>query len=128
MVTVERNSVITDSLREYRLYLDGNAIQPIRSGEKIILNIVPGKHVITAKMDWCRSNEFHFIYEESEEEIEIVVTSTQIGFRWFFKVYYSFIAIDDYLYICKKEDFKERFPTLINLIKKALLSRKTKQE
>lgn len=46
---------LADRLRAYRVILDGHEVGKIRRGERITLDVDPGRHEIYLKIDWARS-------------------------------------------------------------------------
>ena len=51
-VTLQRDSGYADSIRRYKVFLDGNFILNIASGESQTFDVLPGEHTIQVKIDW----------------------------------------------------------------------------
>ena len=52
---INRSNEIYYLTREYRIYLDGQKIETLSSGESKELDIPEGIHNLCAKIDWCGS-------------------------------------------------------------------------
>ena len=59
-LTVTRGVEPTNYLRKYLVIVDGKKIGDIASGETIHFQLIPGKHTINLKIDWCKSKPFDF--------------------------------------------------------------------
>lgn len=55
-----------NKFRRYKIYVDGKPLGSIRNDEIIQLETTEGRHVITAKIDWCSSNEHSVTLSEGE--------------------------------------------------------------
>ena len=55
-LVVTRSRDFADILRSYRIILDGVLVGRVWRGQTIQLEIPRGRHVIAAKIDWCRSD------------------------------------------------------------------------
>jgi hypothetical protein len=49
-----------DSLRSYRVLLDGREVSKIKAGEELSLAVTPGRHNIAVKIDWGGSPTMDF--------------------------------------------------------------------
>ena len=78
-LTVRRDSGYADSMRAYKLLLDGAEIGKIASGESKSFEVTPGEHTIQAKIDWCSTTPLSFTAENDEAAFEIF--SKLRGFR-----------------------------------------------
>ena len=76
---IQRDSGYADSLRAYKLILNGNEIGAIRGGESKSFPVDPGRHTIQAKIDWCSSPPEEFVAED--EPIAFEVFSKLRGFK-----------------------------------------------
>ena len=59
-ISIKRESVFADKLRNYRVVLDGVIIGDIADGEKKNFDIDPGTHTLRMKIDWAGSNRVTF--------------------------------------------------------------------
>ena len=55
---VKRKKEWNNRARKYKLYIDGEKVEPIGNGEIKTFELDPGKHTVIAKMDWMSSPEF----------------------------------------------------------------------
>jgi hypothetical protein len=46
---------LADRSRAYRVVLDGHEVGKLRRGERITLDVDPGRHEVYLKIDWARS-------------------------------------------------------------------------
>jgi hypothetical protein len=80
-LTVRRDSGYADSIRAYKLLLDGTEIGRIASGESKSFEVTPGEHTLQAKIDWCSTKPVSFTTEDEETAFEVF--SKLRGFRIF---------------------------------------------
>ena len=74
-ITVKRISEYSNKLRNIKLFMDGQEIYKIQSGEIKTINVSPGKHKLVAKIDWCQSNEIEVDTKE-EDNISVILKGT----------------------------------------------------
>ena len=77
-IRIERPNEFMNMMRNYVIYIDGNACGKIANGEVKIFNIKSGKHRVSAKIDWCGSRDFDIEVEENET-IELKLSSFKYG-------------------------------------------------
>ena len=70
-LTIQRDSGYADSLRAYKVILDGNEIGLIRGGESKSFPVSTGQHTIQAKIDWCSSPPEQFVAEDDSIAFEV---------------------------------------------------------
>ena len=78
-ITVDREVGYADLLRAYRVILDGVEIGRVMKGESLSCDAKPGRHVISAKIDWCSSPTVEF--ECGDEEVRFNVRSNLKGLK-----------------------------------------------
>ena len=79
-------------MRLQELILDNELVGKISHGETLSIDVNPGKHVLKAKIDWCRSNEIEFNVTEGE--------NIKLSFRGsnpFLSIYYITFGMNSYL-------------------------------
>lgn len=54
-IKIQRTSEYNNKLRDFSIYVDGNKVGTIVDGEVKEFTTTPGTHVVTAKIDWCSS-------------------------------------------------------------------------
>ncbi|WP_277055077.1 hypothetical protein [Pseudoalteromonas marina] len=59
-LTLSRGVEPTNYLRKYTIYLDEIVVGEITSGETRHFELPSGKHTISVKVDWCKSESFEF--------------------------------------------------------------------
>jgi hypothetical protein len=57
-LVVKRKKEWNNRARKYKLFIDGEKVDPIGNGEIKEFELEPGKHTVIAKMDWMSSPEF----------------------------------------------------------------------
>lgn len=48
-------ALISDSLRAYKVFIDGEQVGKVHSGETQIFDVAPGAHEVQLKIDWVAS-------------------------------------------------------------------------
>jgi hypothetical protein len=76
---INRDSGYADSLRAYKLLLDGHEVGKIRGGESKSFTVSAGEHTIRAKIDWCSSPSESFV--AADETVSFEVFSKLRGIR-----------------------------------------------
>jgi hypothetical protein len=94
-VTVRRDKGWADSLRKYRILLDGVEIGRLREGEVLRQEISDGQHVIEARIDWASSQPLRFEAQSSDRLV--LVKSALRGRRVLLAVFYAIFAWRRYL-------------------------------
>ena len=56
-IKIQRTSEYINSLRNYRIFIDGQKIGTIANGKTKEFEITAGRHSIVGKIDWCSSPE-----------------------------------------------------------------------
>ena len=70
-IIVTRPKQFADRGRSYSLHVDGKLLAKIKAGEEIEVNLPENANVISAKIDWCSSNEFNLENIKSNEKLEV---------------------------------------------------------
>ncbi|MEK6450575.1 MULTISPECIES: hypothetical protein [Myroides] len=89
---VKRKKAVVDRNRNYSVFLDGDKIALIPNGEELTFNINPGKHIISAKVDWNSSNAI--VFEVQENDTIHFTLSTANPFS---AIYYTLVKPNKYL-------------------------------
>ncbi|MBC3860507.1 hypothetical protein H8K32_00200 [Undibacterium jejuense] len=105
---VSRDSGYADSLRAYAVLIDGVKIGEIRNAETKEFSIEPGRHNISAKIDWCRTSALDFTAKEGEQ-LSFVVSSNLRGLRLLLIFWYAIVARSKYLRI--EQEFSSSLTT-----------------
>ena len=94
-LTVRRDEGWADSLRRYRIILDGVEIG--RLGESLVLRqeIGEGPHTIEANIDWHGSQPLRFDSQPGEQTV--IVSSPLRGWRVFLAAFYVIFRTREYL-------------------------------
>lgn len=61
-----RPSTFYNKYRDYRLFVDGVQVGKIGNGDVASFPVAPGKHTLSAKVDWCGSKDFTIDIKEGE--------------------------------------------------------------
>jgi hypothetical protein len=59
-IIVRRDSGWSDSIRAYKLHLDGVQVAKISDGQTIELEACPGEHTLQASIDWHKTSLLKF--------------------------------------------------------------------
>jgi hypothetical protein len=57
-INIQRLSEYNNRMRDYKIFVDGQQIGKIANGETVAFATTAGKHIVTAKIDWCSSPDF----------------------------------------------------------------------
>lgn len=101
-IIIKRIKQYADSLRKYKIYVDGEKIGSISRGKNKEFHLAPGKHMIQLKIDMIRSNKLVFELDENQT-INFVCGSNVRGLRLFLTVLYVTIWKSKYLFINVEE-------------------------
>jgi hypothetical protein len=101
MIKLTRLGSYADKLRTYKIFIDGVYQGGIKANETTYFTVSKGKHIIYAKIDWCRSNKLQIDVEDTVLELEI--GSSLEGYMLFFIILYITIFKNRYLWIRKKD-------------------------
>ena len=65
-IKIQRTQEYNNRLRDFIILIDGKEIGKIANGETKNFEILPGHHIIKAKIDWCSSPELSIIIDDNE--------------------------------------------------------------
>jgi len=65
-IELERGKGYGDAGRAYRVELDGKPIGRIQAGESLTFEVLPGRHRLRLRIDWCGSNPLEFVVEDGQ--------------------------------------------------------------
>ena len=96
-----------NKFRDYEIYVDGELEAELSEGEKVEIEVSPGKHTVLAQIDWCKSRELELDLEAGAKE-ELICGSRLEGWKVWLFLFYLFLR-DKFVYLdyYKKE---EEFP------------------
>ena len=57
----------------YTIFVNGIKVGTISDEKTKVFDISPGKHIIYAKIAWCRSSDLNILVHESTQEITLVI-------------------------------------------------------
>jgi hypothetical protein len=100
---ISRPRQYVDILRRYVILVDGERVAKIRRGQTSELELPSGRHRITSRIDWCRSNAIE-IEAESDGVHRLEVGSNLRGRRLLLAFFYLTIWRDQCLYLTKADD------------------------
>jgi hypothetical protein len=90
-ISIKRESAYTDSLRKYKVELDGVLIGEIANGANETFPIKPGVHTLRLKIDWARSNEVEFRTTTKSKTAHFRCVSSLKGARAWLAFIYIFL-------------------------------------
>lgn len=64
---IRRSKSYSDSLRSYKVFIDGNEVGLIKNGMESRFCVAPGEHLIHLKIDWCKTPRQKFSISYGEE-------------------------------------------------------------
>jgi hypothetical protein len=65
-IRIQRLSEYNNRMRDYQVYIDHAKAGKIADGETIDFTVSPGLHTVTAKIDWCSSQDLLVTLKENE--------------------------------------------------------------
>lgn len=65
-IRLKRKSEVENKMRNFKILLNGKEIGKISDGELKDFSIEPGKHTLTAKIDWCSSKPLELNMSSNE--------------------------------------------------------------
>ena len=68
-IKLQRTNEFLNSIRDYKIFIDGNKVGDISEGETMEFEVSAGQHTIISKIDWCSSQELSFVVNEIETNI-----------------------------------------------------------
>ena len=63
---ITRRSEYINMVRDFRIYLNGQKLGTISSGETVEYDIPDGTHNLCSKIDWCGSQNFQITLKDTE--------------------------------------------------------------
>lgn len=65
-IAVYRPKLPYAKLRTYKILVDGVIAGGVREAKEVSFEVAPGKHVVQAKLDWCKSPPFDVVVRPGE--------------------------------------------------------------
>jgi hypothetical protein len=104
---IKRNSAFIDWLREYKILLDGEVLGRIRNGKEVVLDVPPGRHDLSLKIDWASSNTLTF--DAAEDPLDFECGCHFRGKDVFLRgPAYVLAPSGDYLWLRRRENVEDR--------------------
>ncbi len=68
VLEIQRKRSLTgsDAFRAYKIFVDGNQVDEIKSGETKRVDLSEGIHTLQLKIDWCTSREVSFSISDNK--------------------------------------------------------------
>jgi hypothetical protein len=100
-IIISRPKQFADRIRAYELLIDGKTISKLKAGEEVRITLPENAKILTAKIDWCSSNEFNLSNVTANENIEVKNAISRKLWISFFAVYAITFKKNAYLSISK---------------------------
>ncbi|MDM8000794.1 MAG: hypothetical protein QUS33_12610, partial [Dehalococcoidia bacterium] len=97
VIRISRREEHRDSLRPYRVVLDGRVVADIWEGQTIDVDAQPGDHLLHLKIDWCRSNIVRL--QVGKERIDFECGSSLRGTRIVLAMLYVTVLWNRYIWL-----------------------------
>lgn len=91
-IVINRSSEFSNKFRKIKIYLEDQKIGEIKDGETKQFDIQPGQYTLTARIDWCKSNDLLVNLEKGETQ-----TFYLSGKSPLLSLYYITLGKDKYL-------------------------------
>jgi len=93
---IERESAYADSLRNYKVAVDGKVIGQVADGQTQSFDIRPGDHTLRLNLNWGRSTRIPFMAHEGEE-VRFRCVSSLTGGRIWLAILYATVLSHKYI-------------------------------
>ena len=100
-IIVSRPKQFADRTRAYKLLIDGKVISKLNAGEEIRITVPEDAKILTAKIDWCSSNQFYLSNLKANERIEVKNAISSRLWIPFFGIYVIAFKKNTYLSMYK---------------------------
>ena len=97
-ITVRRTTSYADRLRAYKVKIDGVVVGSIRARESVTIPVVPGRHSLTLRIDWCGSEQIDFEVSPGQH-LFFECGSNLAGWRIFLALFYIIFRTRQYLWL-----------------------------
>lgn len=75
---IRRNSEFNNKMRNFKIFIDGQQVGTIADGETKDFETTMGEHIITAKIDWCSSQDI-LVNVNHDQIIHLKLTGYKYG-------------------------------------------------
>lgn len=98
-IIINRSSEKSNKFRKIEIFLEDKKIGTIKDGETKEFDIQPGEHVLTAKIDWCKSNDLIVSIKDGEtKSFDLSGTNPNLA------LFYITVGKDKYLTLKASDD------------------------
>ena len=103
-IRIQRTSEFQNLLRDYKLVIDGYEVGRIANGETKDFTTSIGQHTVTAKIDWCSSNDL--VVDVRDNEVKILKLSGFKNDKWLFAIIFVIMMLNLVLSVTFKFDIR----------------------
>lgn len=100
MAIAGMSASVTRRSRAYRILVDGKECATIKQNSEVRVSVIPGKHNVQLRVDWCSSPSLEIMAVNERIEIIECGPNSKLFREW---VYISFLR-KDYIWIKRKAD------------------------
>lgn len=86
LIRITRTSQYANKFRAYSIRIDGVKTGKIKDGETFTHAVAPGKHIVQARIDWCRTKPIQ-VAVESGGQVNLEVGCYTAGWRLVFALF-----------------------------------------
>lgn len=97
MITLKRESAYGDSLRNYKIKIDGNIVGEIADGQTVDLDVTPGEHTLWLRIDYGGSKKISFTVPDTKKTIHFRCRSKMVGARAWLAIFYGIFLPHRYI-------------------------------
>ena len=97
-ITIRRVTNYADRLRAYKVVVDGVTLGALRAGQSVTVPVLPGRHRLKLRIDWCGSREHEF-EAQAGEQLSFECGSSLAGWRIFLALPYILFRTNEYLWL-----------------------------
>lgn len=99
-ITVQRTTSYADRLRAYKIKIDDVVVGKVKARDSVTMPIIPGRHSIVLRIDWCGSETIDFEVQPGQHVIFECGSSLQ-GWRILLVLLYITFLTNQYLWLHK---------------------------
>jgi hypothetical protein len=99
-ITVQRTTSYVDRLRAYKIKIDDVVVGKVKARDSVTMPIIPGRHLIVLRIDWCGSETIDFEVQPGEH-VTFECGSSLQGWRILLGLLYITFLTNQYLWLRK---------------------------
>lgn len=95
-IRIKRTNEYSNLFRDYKIFIDGQQVGTIATGETKDFSTTVGQHTVTAKIDWCSSPDVSIDVKE-DQTVNLNVCGLKTPIEFLVHIYYLMKGRNRYL-------------------------------